>query len=128
MELILHKRKKLFVSYSRSKFLCLESEKTSKEQTGDLFTGAGEHGWHGGESARLQPMCPAWISARCHSCVEFVVGSRFARRVFTPASPPGSPPSLKANSSQPRSQGFPFEIGKSPANEVEHLQIPIRPG
>ena len=57
-----------------------------------------EQGWHSGESARLSPKWPGSISARCHTWVEFVVGSQpcsggFSRDSpgFLPAQKPTSP-------------------------------------
>ena len=53
----------------------------------------GEPGWHSGESTRLPPMWPGFDSrSRCHTWVEFVVGSRPCSEGFSPGSPVFLPP------------------------------------
>ena len=48
----------------------------------------GEQGWHSGESAHLPPMWPGFNSqTRRHMWVEFVAGSLFCHRGFSPGTP-----------------------------------------
>ena len=60
----------------------------------------GEQGWRSGESTRLPPMWPGFDSrTRCHTWVEFVVGSRpCSERFFSGYS--GFPLSSKTNISK----------------------------
>ena len=53
----------------------------------------GEQEWHSGDRARLPPMWPGFESwTRCHTWVEFVVGSRPCSEGFSTGSPLFLPP------------------------------------